>query len=225
MCDKVTGYTNYPTLQIALHIGNSQGLTETWEERARELLAQADLPRLTVTGLKDRRSPKVYAIATLAEHLADAWMDDLERGLQRVAPLDPFDAIYRWAFEIVNWKEIATEIVNDVLAGEVEEDGMSMTPFDVVVMLTSCQAPTAVGIAYVGAENGLDYLESIDIRNEAWATLVVERLLGAQTYVTRLRDFIALKPGLRVDRALTPIVDAYQERIDALRARAQEVTS
>lgn len=117
MCNEVSDYTNYPTLQIALHISNLRGLTETWEERARELLAQADLPRLTATGLEDRRSPKVYAIATLADHLADAWMDDLECGLQRVAPLDPFDAIFRWAFEVVNWREIAAEIVNEVLAG------------------------------------------------------------------------------------------------------------
>lgn len=69
----------------------------------------------------------------------------------------------------------------------------------------------------------LAYLESIDIRNSAWAAYVLKRLAEVQGYVNRLRDFIGCRPGGRVACVLIPVVASHQVRIDRLRATAQEV--
>ena len=109
------GYTNYETWLVALHLDNSQGDQEMWNERAEDALRVTDFDN-------DKA----------INRLADEMEEELENGEMVEEMMKPLPSMYQdllnGALSEVDWRDIAENYVQTakdemIASGEIEKDG------------------------------------------------------------------------------------------------------
>jgi len=98
--DTYNGWTNYPTWNVSLWIGNDGSTQEYWVDRAQELAN--DFGKENATG-----------------RLADDLKSEIEDQSPIASDASTYADILGWALDQVDWHEIAENMLADV---EVEED-------------------------------------------------------------------------------------------------------
>ncbi len=96
---KHNGWTNYPTWAVKLWMDNDEASQNYWQEEAKRF---ADIEADRVAGYKER------AIYGLAKQLRDEH-DEATPELSNV-----FGDLLGWAFEYVNWREIAEALLDSL---------------------------------------------------------------------------------------------------------------
>ena len=101
MCNSYQGYTNYPTWAVSLWLGNDEGSYSQWDDRAQELA---------------NKHGKEDAVYKLAEELKDEVMegDPLSGSM--------YSDMLSWATGLVNWNDIAENMLEDIEPEGDEED-------------------------------------------------------------------------------------------------------
>ena len=102
--DTYNGWTNYPTWNVSLWIGNDGSTQEYWVDRAQELAN--DFGKENATG-----------------RLADDLKSEIEDQSPLASDASTYTDILGWALEQVDWYEIAENMLQDVEEDdETEED-------------------------------------------------------------------------------------------------------
>jgi hypothetical protein len=111
MCNEYSGFKNYPTWNINLWIDNDQGLYSYWNERAAEVWNDA-------SPAYEWQSKKDAAVYSLEDELKDYFE---EMSTDSVGPTGPFTDLLNWALGSVDWREIATNMIETAAEDNPEE--------------------------------------------------------------------------------------------------------
>jgi hypothetical protein len=121
MCDKYQGASNYPTWVIALWIDNDQSAYRGWRTEAARYIKMFNEYRRHYPHEYDfeffRRTPRTDAIHHLQDALRNGHDEYIEAVLSPpLPPAGPINDLIAWALNQVDWRDIATTIVDEVLA-------------------------------------------------------------------------------------------------------------
>ena len=101
MTEKYQGWANYPTWNVALWIDNEQYTHEHVQARARELCEECDTKDEAESGMRE----------WLEENYGpEGQFCDRDGGM----PEGPNGDILTWAYELVDWDELAEHYISDL---------------------------------------------------------------------------------------------------------------
>ncbi len=108
-CNEYQGHANYPTYAWRQWLMSEEGSWNYWEDNAREELSDADLEAPT-----DVKS----AIINLAERMSD----ECNEGAPEALPENgPYTDVFRWAMQMVDWREIAESWIEGIIESKLQE--------------------------------------------------------------------------------------------------------
>lgn len=90
------GWANYPTWNIHLWISNEEGSYSYWRERAAHWRAEAEKAEYP--------APRAWLADELKSEFSDA---------MPIEGASPYVDILGWALDVVDWREIATALLED----------------------------------------------------------------------------------------------------------------
>ena len=100
------GYANYPTWAICLWIDNEEPLHDQAHEMARQCRADAPDHEQVAYGVWTEDEATRFALADdLKEWVADDLLPELDNG--------PASDLLQWAFEQIDWHEVADHYLAD----------------------------------------------------------------------------------------------------------------